>query len=71
LLRNDDMIDIDIPRRTINIRLSNEALSARRWAENAKGDSAWQPVRNRQVSKALQAYARTVASADKGGVRLI
>ncbi|MDR2764905.1 MAG: dihydroxy-acid dehydratase [Tannerella sp.] len=71
LLRDDDRVDIDIPRRTINIRLSNEALSARRWAEEAKGDKAWKPVRNRQVSKALQAYAHTVASADKGGVRII
>ncbi|MDR1676143.1 MAG: dihydroxy-acid dehydratase, partial [Tannerella sp.] len=53
LLRDDDVIEIDIPRRTINIRLSDEALSARRWAENAKGDRAWKPVRNRQVSKAL------------------
>jgi dihydroxy-acid dehydratase len=71
LLREDDVIEIDIPRRTINIRLSNEALSARRWAEEAKGDRAWKPVRDRRVSKALQAYARTVASADKGGIRLI
>jgi dihydroxy-acid dehydratase len=71
LLRDDDMIDIDIPDRTINVRLSNEALSARRWAEDAKRDRAWKPVRSRQVSKALQAYARMVASADRGGVRII
>jgi dihydroxy-acid dehydratase len=71
LLRDGDVIEIDIPRRTINIRLSDEGLSARRWAQNAKGSEAWKPVRNRRVSKALQAYARTVASADRGGVRLI
>jgi dihydroxy-acid dehydratase len=71
LLRDDDVIDIDIPHRTINIRLSDEILSARRRAEEARGDKAWKPVRDRQVSKALQAYARTVASADRGGVRII
>ncbi len=57
-----DMIDINIQERTINVRLSDEQLAARPMT----------PVnRNRQVSKALQAYARMVSSADKGGVRII
>ena len=71
LLRDGDVIDIDLPNRTINVRLSDRALSARRAAEQAKGAGAWKPVRSRQVSKALQAYAQRVASADRGGVRMM
>ena len=71
LVRDGDVIDIDIPRRTIHVRLTVEALSARRRAEEAKGATAWKPVRNRAVSKALRAYAKMVASADKGGVRMV
>ena len=57
-----DIIDIDIPRRTINVRLSDEELAAR----------PMRPLtRNREVSKALRAYARMVSSADKGGVRIV
>lgn len=57
-----DVIEIDIPNRSINVRLSDAELEARPMA----------PVtRNRVVSKALKAYAAMVSSADKGGVRLI
>ena len=57
-----DIIDIDIPRRTINVRLSDEELAAR----------PMRPLtRDREVSKALRAYARMVSSADKGGVRIV
>ncbi len=57
-----DIIEIDIPNRSINVRLSDEELAAR----------PQQPLRRqRQVSKALKAYAQSVASADKGGVRII
>ena len=57
-----DIIEIDIPNRSINVRLSDEELAAR----------PQQPLRRRrQVSKALKAYAQSVASADKGGVRLL
>ena len=57
-----DIIDIDIPARSINVRLSDEELAARPLV----------PVtRQREVSKALRAYASMVSSADKGGVRLI
>ena len=57
-----DIIDIDIPNRSINVRLSDEELAAR----------PQQPLkRNRVVSKALRAYAQSVSSADKGGVRII
>ena len=57
-----DIIDIDIPNRSINVRLSDEELNAR----------PMQPLkRQRTVSKALRAYAQSVSSADKGGVRII
>ena len=71
LVRDGDIIDIDIPNRTINVRLSDEELSKRRAEEAAKGKDAWKPKRDRVVSKALKAYASTVASADKGGIRII
>lgn len=57
-----DIIDIDIPNRTINVRLTDEELNSRPMT----------PVtRDRNVSKALKAYASMVSSADKGGVRLV
>ena len=57
-----DIIEIDIPGRSINVKLTDEELAARPMA----------PVtRDRKVSKALRAYAAMVSSADKGGVRII
>ncbi len=71
LVRDGDMIDIDIPARTVNVRLSDAELASRREEELARGAEAFTPRhRERVVSKALKAYAATVASADKGGVRL-
>ena len=61
-INDGDIIEIDIPSRSINVKLSDEELAAR----------PQQPLkRNRQVSKALRAYAQSVSSADKGGVRII
>ena len=69
-IKDGDIIDINIPERSINVLLSDEELLARRKAEEAKGKDAFKPVgRNREVSKALQAYASMVTSADRGGVR--
>ena len=57
-----DIIEIDIPNRSINVKLSEEELAARPMT----------PVtRNRVVSKSLKAYSKMVSSADKGGVRII
>ncbi len=57
-----DIIEINIPERTINVHLSDEELEARPQV----------PLkRNRTVSKALRAYAAMVSSADKGGVRIL
>jgi len=70
LVEEGDMIDIDIPNRTINLRISDETLAARRVAMEAKGADAWKPVnRERYVSQALQAYAALTTSADRGAVR--
>ena len=61
-LVDGDIIEIDIPNRTINVKLTDEELAARPMT----------PVtRNRVVSKSLHAYASMVSSADKGGVRMI
>ena len=61
-IKDGDIIVIDIPSRSINVKLSDEELAARQQ----------QPLkRNRVVSKALRAYAQSVSSADKGGVRII
>ena len=61
-IKDGDIIDINIPERTISVRLTDEELKAR-------------PMRSlnrkREVSKALKAYASMVSSADKGGVRII
>jgi dihydroxy-acid dehydratase len=72
LLRDGDPIDIDIPNRTIQVRLSEGEIDARRKAEEGRGAAAYTPAgRNRKVSKALEAYALLAASADKGAVRVL
>jgi len=72
LIQDGDIIEIDIPNRAINVKLSDEELNTRREAEIARGKDAFKPKdRDRQVSKALKAYASMVSSADKGAVRLI
>ncbi len=71
LIEDGDIIDIDIPKRSVNLRISDDELAARRTAMEAKQAEAWQPrePRSRQVSAALQAYAAMTTSADKGAVR--
>ena len=69
LVRDGDRIDIDIPNRSITLAVSEEELATRRQQEEARGALAFIPQRDRVVSKALQAYARFAASADKGAVR--
>jgi dihydroxy-acid dehydratase len=70
LVEEGDIIEIDIPERTINLKISDADLAARRAVMEAKGADAWQPVnRERYVSQALQAYAALTTSADRGAVR--
>ncbi len=72
LIQNNDKIEIDIVKRSINLMVSDDELAKRRVAEEAKGKDAFMPVgRERNISKALKAYASLVSSADKGAVRLI
>ena len=70
LLRDGDIVTIDIPARTINVELTDAEIEARRDEEIARGNAAFTPHRRvREVSRALRAYASMVTSADKGGVR--
>ena len=70
LVEEGDMIEIDIPNRSINLVISDDDLQKRRDAMDAKGDKAWQPVnRDRYVSQALKAYAALTTSAARGAVR--
>lgn len=70
LIENGDLISINIPARTIDIKISDSELATRRAAMEAKGKAAWKPVnRDRFVSFALRAYANLATSADKGAVR--
>ena len=71
LVRNGDLVDIDIPARSINLRVSDQELERRRQEEEAKGAAAFTPDRERAISPALRAYAYFAASADKGAVRVV
>ena len=72
LIQDGDIIEIDILTRKIDVLLSDEELAARREQEISKGNTAFMPnPRDRQVSKALKAYASMVSSADRGAIRLI
>jgi len=72
LIKNNDKIEIDITKRSINLLISDEELVSRKEAEMAKGKDAFRPAeRKRNISKALKAYASLVSSADKGAVRVI
>ncbi|NLI86001.1 MAG: dihydroxy-acid dehydratase [Propionibacterium sp.] len=67
LVRDGDIIAIDIPGRTINVELSDEELDARRTEQDAKG---WRPAtRDRKVSNSLKIFALLAQSADKGATR--
>jgi dihydroxy-acid dehydratase len=70
LIESGDVVDIDIPARSINIRVDAQELRHRREAMQQRGVDAWVPkARKREVSKALQAYAATTTSAAQGAVR--
>ena len=71
LVRNGDIIEIDIPNRSINLMISDTELERRRADEMEKGKNAFKPDRDRKISKALKAYASKVSSADLGATILI
>lgn len=71
LVRDGDTIEIDIPARSITLCIDQATMEARRAEEEARGKEAYTPAgRDRKVSRALRAYAASVSSADKGGVRI-
>jgi len=73
LVESGDVIEIDIPKRSIVLKVSDEELARRRAAMDAKGKDGWKPAaaRKRKVSTALKAYAALATSAAKGAVRAI
>ncbi len=72
LVRNGDVITINIPERKIDVQISDDELEQRRAQELQKGSAAFRPDdRDRHVSQALKAYAMFAASADKGAVRIV
>ena len=72
LIKNNDIIEINIPKRTINLKISQKELDVRMKNEKAKGKNAFKPRgRKRKVSEALRAYALLVSSADLGAVRVL
>ncbi len=71
LVRDGDRVEIDIPARSITLQVPSEELAERRRQEEAKGDAAYRPQRDRVAPKSLQAYARFAASADTGAVRML
>jgi dihydroxy-acid dehydratase len=71
LIKTGDIIDINIPDRTINVRVDGKELEKRRAEEQAKGVHAFKPNRERVVSTSLKAYAMFASSADQGAVRVV
>ncbi len=70
LVRDGDVIEINIPRRRIKLKVPAAELAERRRQEKARGEMAWKPAnRKRTISLALQAYAMMATSADRGAVR--
>ncbi len=70
LLQDGDIIEIDIPNRSISVKLADGELEKRRKQELSKGKGAFKPMgRERPVSQALKAYALFASSADTGAVR--
>ncbi len=72
LIENGDLVEIDIPARSLRLGLSEEELARRRAAMEGRGKDAWAPIgRRRVVSTALRAYASMTTSAAKGAVRVV
>jgi len=72
LIRDNDTIEIDIPNRKINLKVSDDELQKRYDEEKAKGENAFKSTdRKRTVSKALKIYAHFVSSADEGAIKII
>ena len=72
VLRDGDIITVDISSREINVLLDATELKRRLDEEKLKGEKAFKPLsRHREIPPSLRAYAHFVSSADKGAVRMI
>jgi len=72
IVENGDIINIDIPNRSIDVDLLPEQIKQRRMTMKSRGSNAWKPrVRKRTVSQALQAYALMATSASDGAIRVV
>jgi dihydroxy-acid dehydratase len=72
IVENGDIINIDIPNRSIDVDLLPEQIKQRRMTMKSRGSDAWKPrVRKRTVSQALQAYALMATSASDGAIRVV
>jgi len=72
IVQDGDMIEIDIPNRSIRLLVSDDEIERRINEERKRGKDAFTPkTRKRNISKALKVYASMVTSADKGAIRLI
>jgi dihydroxy-acid dehydratase len=72
IIKTGDIIDISIPERKINVKLTGQEIKKRIKEEKTLGRSAFSPrKRNREIPASLRAYAATVSSADKGAVRMV
>ena len=69
LVEENDVIEINIPNRTIHLAVATADLAQRRSNMDAQGNAGWKPKRERIVSTALKAYALLSTSASKGAVR--
>jgi dihydroxy-acid dehydratase len=70
LVQDGDIIEIDIPNRSMHLKVDDATLAARREEQDEKG---WKPAeeRKRKVSNSLKIYAKHVTSAAKGAVRIV
>lgn len=72
LVKDGDPIEIDIPERKINLKISDQEFEERKKQEDEKGEAAWKPAdRERNITQALKAYASMVTSADRGAIRIV
>ena len=69
MIENGDIIEIDIPKRTIDVKLTEEELSNRRKALETNGGFKPSIKRKRKVSKALRIYSKTVSNASAGAIK--
>jgi dihydroxy-acid dehydratase len=72
LIRNGDMINIDIPGRKVNAEISEEEMMFRLDEQKKRGADAFTPLkRKRKISLSLKLYSQNVSSADKGATRIL